>query len=135
MAQSSTSRARPAAAKPRKPATLDVEATVVKQSNGLQDVAPEIEAPAVPAKRRPIDLIEGAKRQLKELTGYPIDSVSEFGRRDEHWMLTITVVELNRIPPATDILAEYVVDLDDAGDVNAYRRGRRYYRDTVGDPE
>ena len=91
--------------------------------------------PAASAPRRPIELIEEAKRQLKQLTGYPVDSVSEFVRSDDGWRLTVTVVELNRIPPATDVLAEYVVGLDRAGDIVDYRRGRRYFRDQVGEPE
>ena len=95
--------------------------------------APGVGAPATPP-RRPIELIEEAKRQLKELTGYPVDSVSEFGRVEDGWKLTIAVVELSRIPPATDVLAEYIVGLDRAGDIVDYRRGRRYFRDQVGEP-
>lgn len=91
--------------------------------------APGAGAPA----RRPIELIAEAKRQLKELTGYPVDSVSEFGRVEDGWKLTIAVVELSRIPPATDVLAEYIVGLDRAGDIVDYRRGCRYFRDQVGE--
>lgn len=93
---------------------------------------PESKAPAMP-RLRPVDLIEKAKGQLKELTGYPIDSVSEFGRVEDGWRMTITVVELSRIPPSTDVLAEYVVGLDRTGDIIDYRRGRRYFRDQVGE--
>jgi len=95
-------------------------------------------ATAVPSptvKRRPIDLIEEAQKQLKQMTGYPVDSVAEFRRSDDGWKLTVTVVELERIPASTDVLAEYVVGLDKDGDIVDYRRGRRYYRDQVGEPE
>lgn len=92
--------------------------------------------PAEPAAtaRRPIDLIEGAKRQLKELIDYPVDGVSGFNRTDDGWKLSITVVELSRIPSSTDVLAEYVVGLNEAGDIVDYSRGRRYFRDQVGEP-
>ena len=86
-------------------------------------------------RRRPIDLIKEAQKQLKQMTGYPVDSVAEFRRADDGWQLTVTVVELERIPAATDVLADYVVGLNNDGDIFDYRRGRRYYRDQVGEPE
>lgn len=95
----------------------------------------EAEAPASPTPRRPIDLVADVKRHLKTFTDYPVDSVSGFGKADDGWRLTVTVVELNRIPPATDVLADYEVSLDAAGDIVNYRRGRRYFRDQVGGPE
>ncbi len=106
------------------------------EAPGTSPAGPEQgEAPSASAGRRPVDLIDEAKRQLTKLTGYPVDSVVGFSKTDEGWRLTVTVVELNRIPPATDVLAEYVVGLDEAGVVVDYRRGRRYFRDQVGEPE
>ena len=68
------------------------------------------------------------------LTGYGVDSVSGFTRSDGGgWRLSVTVVELHRIPPITDVLASYAVDLDEAGDIVSYHRGRRYFRDQLGD--
>lgn len=92
-------------------------------------------SPAPVKKLRAIDLIAGARQQLKELTGYEIDSVAGFHKSDDGWALTVTVLELNRIPTATDVLAEYIVDLDADGDITAYRRGRRFYRGEVGTVE
>ena len=94
--------------------------------------AVEPEPPAPAKKLRPVELIAGAKEQLRELTGYAVDSVAGFQKSDDGWSLTVTVLELNRIPVATDVLAEYVVDLDAEGDVTSYRRGRRFYRGEVG---
>ena len=118
--------------KPGKPSPA---ARATPSGSGAGRRKPGTPKPAASAPRRPIELIEEAKRQLKQLTGYPVDSVSEFVRSDDGWRLTVTVVELNRIPPATDVLAEYVVGLDRAGDIVDYRRGRRYFRDQVGEPE
>src|SRR5258705_7434710 len=81
------------------------------------------------APRRPVELIARAKEQLRTLTGYEIDSVSAFTRSDGGWRLSVTVVELHRIPPVTDMLAPYDVDLDTEGDVLSYHRARRYFRD------
>ena len=86
-----------------------------------------------PAKQRPAELIALAKEQLRTLTGYGIDSVAGFAKTDGGWHLAVTVVELHRIPAATDVLANYEVDLDEAGDIVSYHRGRRYFRDQVGD--
>jgi hypothetical protein len=59
-----------------------------------------------------VELIARAKEQLRTLTGYEIDSVSAFTKSDGGWRLSVTVVELHRIPPVTDVLARYDVDLD-----------------------
>src|SRR5262245_10967408 len=85
------------------------------------------------APRRPVELIVRAKEQLRTLTGYEIDSVSAFTRSDGGWRLSVTVVELHRIPPVTDVLARYDVDLDMEGDVVSYHCGKRYFRAQVGD--
>jgi hypothetical protein len=92
-----------------------------------------LESPA-PAPRGPVELIARAKDQLRVLTGYRVDSVSGFTRSEGGWHLSVTMVELPRIPPVTDVLAGYEVDLDAAGDIVSYHRGRRYFRDQVGDP-
>jgi hypothetical protein len=59
--------------------------------------------------------------------------VSGFTKSDGGWHLSVTMVELHRVPPVTDMLAGYEVELDAAGNVVSYRRGRRYFRDQVGD--
>jgi len=135
MVRSSTSRKGPSVAKPKEPVTAGVEAASIGEPDVTTVAAPKTEAPAVSTPRRPVDLFEGAKGQLKELTGYPIDSVSGFAKSGEGWTLTIAVVELSRIPAATDVLAEYVVSLDAAGNIESYRRGQRYNRGDVGEAE
>src|SRR5262245_13575763 len=103
----------------------------------LQSPSPASPAPPhegqVSEPRRPVDLIARAKEQLRMLTGYGVDSVSGFTTSEGGWHLSVTLVELHRIPPVTDVLAGYEVDLDAAGDIVSYRRGRRYFRDQVGD--
>lgn len=123
--------------KPRKPDpdAATNEADVDGRTPSAAAAAPAAIPRAKTVRRRPVDLIDGARSQLKALTGYPVDSVSEFGKTDDGWKLTVAVVELRRIPPSTDVLAEYVVGLDPDGDIVDYHRGRRYYRDQVGEPE
>jgi len=103
----------------------------------LESRLPSQEVPArgkeVRQKPRPLELISRGKEQLRDLTGYGVDSVAGFAKTDGGWHLSVTVVELHRIPAATDVLASYEVDLDEAGNIVSYRRGKRYFRDQVGD--
>jgi len=103
----------------------------------LESGPPAQQAPArekqAPARSRPLELVSRGKEQLRDLTGYGVDSVSGFAKADGGWHLSVTVVELHRIPAATDVLASYEVDLDEVGDIVSYHRGRRYFRDQVGD--
>ncbi len=92
-----------------------------------------LSAPPAPERCQPFELITRAKAQLQNLTGYGIDSVSGFERADSGWRLSVTVIELHRIPAATDVLASYEVDLDEVGNIIGYHRGKRYFRDQVGD--
>jgi hypothetical protein len=78
-------------------------------------------------------VIAKARDELAALTGYKADSVSGFERTDEGWRLTVTAVELRRIPPSTDILATYEVTLNDAGDIVSYDRTNRYLRNQAGE--
>ena len=78
-------------------------------------------------------VITRARDELSALTGYKVDSVSGFERTDDGWRLTVTVVELRRIPASTDILATYEATLNEAGDIINYHRGSRYSRNQTGE--
>jgi hypothetical protein len=54
--------------------------------------------------------------------------VTALERIDGGWRITCEVVELERIPNSTDVLATYVVELDGDGELLQYERIRRYYR-------
>lgn len=106
-------------------------------SPSAQPAATENKDPPMrPRKRQAfstaVGIIARARDELQHLTGYKVDSVSAFEKTDDGWRLSITVVELRRIPAATDVLATYEVLLDDAGDIVTYHRGGRYFRDQVG---
>ena len=77
-------------------------------------------------------VIARARDELAALTGYRADSVSGFARTEDGWRLSVTAVELRRIPPSTDILATYEVTLNDAGDIVSYDRTDRYLRNQAG---
>jgi Gas vesicle synthesis protein GvpO len=77
--------------------------------------------PAARLARRAID-------QVAELTGRTPDGVLGLKKMDTGWNVTVAVVEVPRIPSTTDVLASYDVELDEDGDVRAYRQIRRYVR-------
>ena len=66
--------------------------------------------------------------QLRELHGREPESVSSLERTRDGWRVTLEVVEVQRIPESTDVLATFAVELDGDGDLIAYERLRRYYR-------
>jgi hypothetical protein len=75
------------------------------------------------------EAIESVRRELPQLLGHPIDAVLGIEPDDgTGWNVTVQVVELSRIPHSTDVLGTYEVRLDKAGEVQAYKRRRRYYR-------
>lgn len=77
--------------------------------------------------------VHAAREQLKQLHGADAESVSSFGRTRDGWRVTLEVLELRRIPPTTDVLASYLVELDGDGNLVAYERLRRYHRSEAGE--
>ncbi len=104
-----------------------------KSSGTARGSSPLAKATGLPPS--PVVLIAEVKEQLKELIGHGVENIAEFSETENGWALTATVVELSRIPASTDVLAEYVVDLNSSGTITSYRRGRRFYRGEVGEVE
>lgn len=107
------------------PPILTPEVTGITKSIAVHSREPQTFVTAVA-------VIGRVRDELQHLTGYKVDSVSGFERTDDGWRLSVTVVELRRIPAATDVLATYEVILNDTGDITTYHRGSRYFRDQVG---
>jgi hypothetical protein len=74
------------------------------------------------------DLTLAAKATIEDLTGYPPEAVSGLQWDGESWLVTVDVCELERIPSTTDVLATYVVQLDDRGGLLGYKRSHRFQR-------
>ncbi|MEV0842461.1 gas vesicle protein [Actinocatenispora sera] len=83
--------------------------------------------PALAASRQ-------AMTQLAELTGRTPDSVSALEPTDDGWRFRVEIVELERIPQTTSVLASYEVDADPDGNVVSYRRLQRYTRNGTEGP-
>lgn len=91
-------------------------------------------APRASAPKRPsaMTVAAGAARQLLELTGKAAEGVTGLERTDEGWKVEVEVVEVRRIPDTTDMLALYELTVDEDGDLEGYKRLRRYSRGSTG---
>ena len=76
----------------------------------------------------PRALVRRATEQLAEVMGRRPEAVSGFTKDGDGWRVSVEVVELERIPPSTDVLATYEVQLDADGELVGYERVRRYVR-------
>jgi hypothetical protein len=75
--------------------------------------------------------IEQVRRDLPPLLGKPVEAVLGLEPDEDRaggWHVTVSVVELSRIPNSTDVLGAYKVSLDPEGELAGYRRLRRYQR-------
>lgn len=74
-----------------------------------------------------------AMDQLSTLTNRATEGVSGLEQEEDGWLFQIEMVELERIPESTSVLATYETHTDEAGNVMAYKRTRRYTRNQAGD--
>ena len=75
-----------------------------------------------------IGVIHSALGQFAELTGQEPERVSGMRAAEDGWSLLADVVELERIPSTTSVLATYRVDVDEEGNLRGYERLRRFVR-------
>jgi len=80
-----------------------------------------------------VELARRARAELGQLLGRRPETVSRLEHQDDGWHLGLEVVELERIPHSTDVLASYDVLVDDDGSLLHYARTRRYYRNRAED--
>ncbi len=86
---------------------------------------------ARPTRRRDgLVLREAAERAVREfqaLLGRDVYGVTGARKSEEGgWSVLIDVVELERIPQSTNLIATYRVDVDDHGRLVSYERLRRF---------
>ncbi len=87
-------------------------------------------APRASSRPRPgaTQIAASAAQQLLELTGREAEGITGLDRNDDGWTVQVEVVEVRRIPDTTDVLGLYEVETDEDGDLQGYRRVRRYSR-------
>ena len=74
------------------------------------------------------ELTLAAKETVQDLTGFAPESVTGLQWDGENWLVTVDVCELERIPNTTDVMATYVVQLDEGGGLIGYKRSHRFQR-------
>jgi gas vesicle protein GvpO len=83
---------------------------------------------------RPRELLQTARDEVAGLTGRQVETVSGLRRDgDDSWVVSVEVLEMQRIPNTMDLLASYAVTLSDDGDVLGFERQRRYHRAAADD--
>jgi hypothetical protein len=75
--------------------------------------------------------IRAAVEQFTQIAGRQPDGVTGVRGTDAGWSVLVDVVELERIPASTSVLATYRVDVDRDGVLQSYERLRRYTRGTT----
>jgi hypothetical protein len=79
------------------------------------------------------DLALEARATIKDMTGLEPERVSGLQWDGESWLVTVEACEMTRIPNTTDVMAAYVVQLDDSGGLLGYKRDHRYLRGEAED--
>ena len=75
------------------------------------------------------EAMRAAYAHLRDLTGREAESVVHIEPDDDGgWLVGLEVLELERIPNTTDLLACYELQVDEDGELIGYRRLRRYTR-------
>lgn len=72
-----------------------------------------------------------AAGQLAELIGCRPSSVSSMKATEDGWTADVEVVEIEKVPDTTSVMASYHVSLGKQGELLGYERTRRYTRGQV----
>jgi hypothetical protein len=78
------------------------------------------------------ELLDRAREEVADVTGASVETISGFHRdQDNGWVVTVEVLEFERVPSTMDLLATYSVSLSADGEVLGFERSRRYHRAAV----
>jgi hypothetical protein len=75
-----------------------------------------------------VQLAQRAMNTLAELVGCPVEGITGIRRNDDGWVVEVEVLEVERVPETSDVLASYEVEIDQDGEIVEFRRLRRYLR-------
>ncbi|MFH1968059.1 MAG: gas vesicle protein GvpO [bacterium] len=70
----------------------------------------------------PKELIENAKKQLADVTGFKEPAGIGLKKEKEGWVVTCEIVEKKSIPEGMDIIGTYEVQMDAKGDLLGYEK-------------
>jgi hypothetical protein len=73
-------------------------------------------------------LAERARQQLAQVTGFkPVAVVGSY-KDAEGWHVSVDMLEMTRLPEATDVLGTYLVLMDEEGDMVKFEKKRTRLR-------
>lgn len=75
-----------------------------------------------------VDAARAGVRGIADLVGKKPEGITSVEPTDDGWRVGVEVLEDERVPSTSDILAIYEADLDYDGSLLSYRRTRRYPR-------
>jgi hypothetical protein len=100
---------------------------------GADEGDPAEEADGHPGANGLTGIAKVAREQLAQLVGREPEAATRLTPTDGGWNLSFEVVDLERVPRSTDVMASYDVSLDHEGRLLDYARLRRYYRNRPED--
>jgi len=71
---------------------------------------------------KPKELIEKAKKQLAELTGFKEPAGVGLKKEKEGWVVTVEMVEKKSIPEGMDVIGTYEVKVGEDGEILGYEK-------------
>ena len=74
------------------------------------------------------NIIGQSKKQLADIIGLKAERVTRAFRDDQGWHVGVEVLEMSRIPEASDLLGAYEVLLDENGSMLKFERKRTRLR-------
>lgn len=72
------------------------------------------------------DAARRAVRGFTGLLGLEVRGVTGARRTEDGWSVLVDVIELERVPQSTSLVATYRVDVDERGELVSYERLRRF---------
>ncbi len=78
-----------------------------------------------------VSAVKGALEQFAGLTNLEPVATTGVRREDDGWSVLVDVVELERVPSTTSVMATYRVDVDNNGELTGFERLRRFTRGSV----
>ncbi|MGW1790231.1 gas vesicle protein GvpO [Streptomyces tubercidicus] len=128
---------RPSSKKTAKKTTKNTVKKTAERAGSVQagrresDTEPQDEPPRAGRRVSAPRAMRYAAEQLKELLGRAPESVSAVQPTEDGWQADVEVLELERVPGTTSVMATYRVMLDKEGELVAYERTRRYTRGQI----
>ena len=79
-------------------------------------------------QQRGVQFARRAMDTLADRVGCPAEGITGIRRNDGGWIVEVEVLEVERVPETSDVLATYEVEIDNGGEIIEFHRLRRYLR-------